>query len=126
MSKKHSATDSFGYAFSGIKNSIKDEPNLRFHILAGTVAIFMGFYFQLSLEKMAILVITIFSVIILELVNTVVEEIVNIIRPHYSPKAKLIKDISAAIVLLSSFAAIAVGLLLFAPYILQLLSSVTL
>ena len=120
MSKKGNFIKSFGYAGSGIKEAFQNEPNFRFHTLAGIIAIILGIIFHFSTIKFAILILTISFVIVLELINTCIEKIVDIISPNYSPVAKVVKDISAAVVLISAFAAIAVGLLLFLPQILPL------
>lgn len=124
MSHQVSFIKSLGHAADGIKAAFKDEPNFRVHTVAGSTAIIAGALLHFSPEKMAILVLTCLFVISFELLNTMIEEIVNIIRPEYSIKAKLIKDVSAACVLILAFAAVLVGLLLFGPYILQLLSAV--
>lgn len=125
MSKRNNIFSSFGYAGNGIKQAIKTEPNFRIHLIIAFAGIILAFIFQFSLLRWAILILTIAIVMVLELVNTGIEKIVDIIRPNYSPVAKLIKDVSAAAVLLSAFAAIAVGLLLFLPQTLQFLSFLT-
>ena len=63
---------------------------------------------------------TIALVIILELVNTSLETIVNLVEPDIKEQAKIAKDVSAAAVLISAGVSIAVGLLLFAPKIIAL------
>jgi diacylglycerol kinase len=125
MSKRNSMLKSFGYAGNGIREAFKTEPNFRIHTIAAVISIILAFYFQFSLIKFAILILTITLVIILELVNTAIEKVVDKISPTYSRLAKVAKDVSAAAVLISAFAAILVGLLLFGPYIAQLLSSAT-
>lgn len=125
MSKKNSMFKSFSYAGNGVKEAFQNEPNFRFHILAAIIAIALAIYFQFTFTKLAILVLTISFVIILELVNTAIEKVVDKISPNYSPLARVAKDVSAAAVLLSAFAAAVTGFLLFLPNILQLLSSLT-
>lgn len=113
---------SFSYAGSGIKEAFKSEPNFRIHIIVGILSVILGFFLKFSLEKFAILALTISFVIVLELINTVIEKLVDAISPNFSPEAKIIKDLSAGIVLISALSAVAVGLLLYLPSILQLLS----
>lgn len=122
MSSKHSGLKSFGYAGNGIKEAFQNEPNFRVHVIAGIIALILAIYFKFSVEKFTILILTIFFVIILELLNTAIEKVVDKISPNYSRLAKVAKDVSAAAVLLSAIAAVLVGLLLFGPYILQLVS----
>lgn len=123
MSKKNNYIKSFGYAGNGVKLAFKNEPNFRIHTAVAAVAVILAFYFEFSIEKFALLILTISFVIILELVNTSIEKVVDKVSPRYSPLAKVAKDVSAAAVLLSAISAILVGLLLFLPNILQLLSS---
>jgi len=59
-------------------------------------------------------------VLITELTNTVLERVVDILKPRIHPYARLIKDIMAAVVLISCFVAIAVGIIIFWPYIKEL------
>lgn len=123
MSKKHSAVKSFGYAGNGVKEAFQNEPNFRVHVIAGAISIILAFVFHFSATKLAVLVLTITLVIILELLNTAIEKVVDKVSPNYSPLAKIAKDVSAAAVLLAAFSAVLVGILLFLPNILQLLSS---
>ena len=122
MSKKQNIFSSFSYAGSGIKEAFKSEPNFRIHIVMGLLSVILGIFFKFSLEKFAILALTICFVIVLELINTVIEKLVDAVSPNFSPEAKVIKDLSAGIVLISALSAIAVGLLLYLPSILRLLS----
>jgi diacylglycerol kinase len=123
MSHKLPFYKSLGHALDGVKAAFIDEPNLQFHVFAGIMAVVTALILHFNDEKLAILILTITFVIILELINTIIEEIVNIISPDFSQKAKLIKDMSAAVVLISAFSAILVGILLFVPSILQYVSA---
>ena len=125
MSKRNSMVKSFGYAGNGVREAFKTEPNFRFHTIVGIIAILLAFYFQFTPVKFAILILTVMLVIILELINTAIEKVVDKISPNYSPLAKVAKDVSAAAVLISALGAVLIGLLLFLPNILQLLSSLT-
>lgn len=107
--------NSFKYAIRGISDALKSEPNLKIHFLLGSAAIILALFLKLSYTQLAILVITIFSVIAMELINTVIEKVMDIVSPEKSEKVRLIKDISAAMVLISAIAAILIGLLLFIP-----------
>lgn len=105
---------SFKYAIQGMKDAIKSEPNLSVHLLFGVIALIFAYFFEFNEVEFAILVITIFSVIILELINTIAEKLVDLNSTKISEPARQIKDISAAAVLLSTFSAVIIGILLFA------------
>jgi diacylglycerol kinase (ATP) len=121
MSKKDNIFRSFGYAFSGIVKAFKSEPNFRIHIIAATLSLVAAFFLNFAAYEWLILVFAILLVIILELVNTAIETVVDMVSPRYSLKAKVVKDVSAAAVMIAAFMAILVGIILFLPKILILL-----
>jgi len=119
MSKKESLVKSFGYAGRGIADALRDEPNLRIHFLVAALITVLGFVSKLDPVEWAILIICISAVITLELINTVLEEMIDLANPEISEAARKAKDISAAAVFISSVGAALVGLLLFLPRIFQ-------
>ncbi|MEK7188574.1 MAG: diacylglycerol kinase family protein [Patescibacteria group bacterium] len=121
MSKKVKISKSIAYAFSGIKEALTDEPNFKIHVLIGVLVSILAFYLNFSRQDWLILIFTIFFVLILELINTAIEEIVNLVSPEISQSAKIVKDVSAAAVLLGSILAVIVGAFLFIPKLLSLL-----
>lgn len=106
---------SFTYAFQGIKDALKSEPNLKIHFAIAILVIIFAKFLKFSNLEWAILILTIFLVITLEFINTVVEKLVDIVSPQISEKARVAKDISAAVVLLGAITSILVGLFLFIP-----------
>ncbi len=122
MGLHHSNKKSFSYAFSGIKTAFKNEPNLRIHLVIGLVAIVLALFLNFSLIEWILLVFTIYFVIVLELINTVLESVVDLVSPEIQPKAKIAKDVSAAVVLFAAATALIVGVLLFGPKIYALFS----
>ncbi len=118
MGVKHSTIKSFGFAFSGIKTALVQEPNFRIHIVIAILATAFAVYLGLSSLEWLILIFTIFFVLIMELVNTAIEAVVDIVSPEVQEKAKVAKDVSAAAVLLTSVLAVAVGALIFFPKLL--------
>ncbi len=108
---------SFKNAFWGLWYVIKKESNFRLEILAGVLVI--GAMFLAGLERWEIiaLIFVIFAVLILEMLNTSVERIVNMFKPRIHPYARIIKDITAGAVLLASVGAVVVGLVIFWPYL---------
>ncbi len=121
MGLRHSTKKSFIYALAGMKVAFKNEPNLKIHTFFAIAALVTGALLRLETLEWLILTFTIFWVISLELVNTVLEELVDLVSPEMEPHAKIAKDVSAACVLLSAFLSIIVGSLLFIPKILLLI-----
>ncbi|MCS7091796.1 MAG: diacylglycerol kinase family protein [Patescibacteria group bacterium] len=120
MGIKHSTIKSFGYALEGIKTAMKNEPNFRIHLAIALIILSAGFFFNLSAIEWIILAFTIFYVITMELLNTVIEAVVDLISPKYNPQAKIAKDVAAAGVLVASILSVIVGLILFTPKIANL------
>lgn len=115
MSKKHSTPKSFSFAFEGIKSAFKNEPNLRIHLLFATVVVFLGLILKLETLEFAIVVLTISLVITLELINTMLEALVDLVSPEIKPTAKFAKDVAAGAVLISAITSVIVGFLIFFP-----------
>ena len=120
MGLRHDTARSFKYAFSGIKTAYKNEPNLRIHTFFAIFAISLGAALGVSIIEWLLLTFTIFYVITLELLNTVLEAMVNMVSPEISPYARIAKDVSAACVLLAAFMSIIVGVVIFLPKIASL------
>lgn len=112
---------SFGFAFTGIYELVKSEPNARIHLLATMVAVAAGLYFGISLGEWLAVTIVIGMVWMAEAFNTVVEKLVDHLFPHRHETARLAKDISAGAVLLASIGALVCGIIIFLPKIIDLL-----
>lgn len=122
MSKTHSTFSSFSYAFSGIKLALKNEPNIRIHFIVAILVAILAYFLGFSQIEWIVLLFTIAFVLILELINTTLEEIVDMVSPGIKPRAKVAKDVSAAAVLISALLSVIIGAFLFLPKILPLLN----
>ena len=107
---------SFTYAFRGLGKTLKEEQNLQIQSIVGLVVIILGWYFRIEVEKWLILILVIGLVILMELINSAVERITDVLKPRLDSYVKEIKDIMAAAVMLASVIAIIVGLIIFLPY----------
>ena len=112
----------FGYAFNGLWYSFKSEAHLKIQLLAALVVIVLGFYFSVTSSEWAILLICCGSVISLELVNSAIEKLCDLITTEQNPKIKYIKDVMAGAVLVASMTAAVIGILIFYPYFKQFIS----
>lgn len=106
---------SFGYAFSGIAHAFKSQFNFRFHLVALLLVCIAGWYFRLSSGEWLWIVAAAGMVLFSELFNTAIEVLVDLVSPEIHPKAKIIKDVAAAAVLLTALTAIIIGLIVFIP-----------
>jgi len=122
MSRLRSLPQSFGYAFDGLRVAVKNEPNFRIHLTFGVSAVLLASVLKFSVFEWLLLLFTVSFVLILELFNTALEAIVNLVSPELKPHAKIAKDVSAAAVLLAAIMSIAVGFVLFLPKLMALLA----
>lgn len=113
---------SLEFALQGIKTVFKEERNMRTHVLMGIIAVVIGIVFGLSIAEWLWLLLVIFLVLVVEIINTVFENVVDMFTDfHFHPIGKKIKDMAAGAVLLTSGFAVIVGLLLFVPKIWQII-----
>lgn len=107
----------FGYAFAGIGYALKTQLNFKIHCLAMVLVILLGWYFKLTAQEWLWIALSCGFVMASELFNTAIEVLVDFISPEIHPKAKIIKDVSAAAVLIAALSAVVVGLIIFVPKI---------
>lgn len=105
----------FVYSFQGLVYSFKTQLNFKVHCLATILVIGLGLYKDLNLNEWLWITLAIAIVIILELINTAIEILVDIVSPQQNVKAGIIKDITAAAVLIGALMALVIGLVIFVP-----------
>jgi len=108
---------SFGYAWKGLFKTFHEEQNLRIQTIAGLLILILAGFFKVSPTHWAILILVIVLVLVAEIANSAVERITDVLKPRINTYVKEIKDIMAAAVMLSSIAAIIIGLIIFWPYL---------
>lgn len=84
------------------------------HIIATVLVVGLGLWQGLSATRWALLLLAIGGVWISEAFNTALERLCNVVSPEYHPLIKQVKDIAAAAVLMASFVAVGIGMLVFA------------
>lgn len=108
---------SFGYAWKGIRSCVGKEQNLSFHLIITVCVTIAGFAFDITRTEWLIVILCIGLVIAAELFNSAIERLVDLVSPQRNPLAGQVKDIAAGAVLVCALAAIAIGLIIFIPYI---------
>ncbi|MDE6476994.1 MAG: diacylglycerol kinase [Mycoplasmoidaceae bacterium] len=100
---------------------MKEESSLVVHFIIATIVIVVGIILNKYMTPVdwSIIVILIAIIIGMELLNTAIENIVDIIMFEYNAKAKKIKDISAAATLILTLASVVVGFIIFIPKIIE-------
>lgn len=113
--------DSFRYAFWGVKTAFEEERNLRTHIMAGLFVIGLSLFLNLDRNEWLWLLLVSYLVFVMEMINTVVENVVDLVTEEYHPIAKKVKDMAAAVVLVTTGFAAVIGIVILLPKILQIL-----
>ncbi len=112
--RKNKLYKSFGYAFEGIFNTIFYERNMQIHSLVTVLVVIFGIILKISLIEWFICMLLFAIVLSLELVNTAIEAVVDLVTEEKKPLAKKAKDAVAGAVLISAIsAAIMGGIILF-------------
>lgn len=109
--------NSFKYAFEGIFTAFKAEQNMKIHIIIMILVIILGIVLKISKIEWIICIILFGFVISLELVNTAIENTVDLITQEENPKAKIAKDVAAGAVLIAAITAVVIGFIIFVPKI---------
>jgi diacylglycerol kinase (ATP) len=104
---------SFNHAFEGIMYAARTQPNMRTHFIIALLVVLASLFLRLDRYYVVALVVIVAVVLALELVNTAVEAIVDLLTVTHHPLAKTAKDAAAGAVLVASIAAIVVGYLIF-------------
>lgn len=108
---------SFIYALHGIWSGVADQRNLKFQIAIAVVVIGAGFYVSITPLEWCIILLCIALVIGLELVNTALENLVDLVTIERNPLAGKIKDIAAGAVLTVSVISLIIGIIIFRKYL---------
>lgn len=111
---------SFRYALKGIKYAYHRDQNLRIHFGAAILVIIASILFRVNPFEMGILGIMILLVICTEMINSSIEQMVDLITLEHRKEAEIAKDVAAGMVLLATLGSIIVGFLIFLPHILKL------
>lgn len=107
---------SFQYAWAGVRYAFVTQRNFRIHTIIGMLAIALGLYLKATPVEMAILSLTSALVMVLELLNTALESVVDLtVGQSYHELAKIAKDCAAGAVLLSAIAALLVASFILLP-----------
>ena len=114
---------SFRYAAQGLGYSLLTQRNFRIHVTTGVLVFGLALWLQLSLDRLAVLVLTVTAVLVLELLNTAMEAAVDLaVGRRYHPLARIAKDCAAAAVLVAAVASLLIAVLLLLPPLLSRLS----
>ena len=111
---------SFLYAAKGLKYAFSTQRNFRIHVGFALGAFGLSFFLGLNKSDLAIMALTATSVLVVELLNTAIESVVDLaIGKRFHPLAQIAKDCSAGAVLLASISSVLIAVLLLLPPLLK-------
>lgn len=121
VEKNHHFKQSMQHAVNGIKTVFQDERNFRFDVVAAIGVVILGFLLNIERVEWYWIVFCIFLMFILEMLNTVVEQLVDLMVEHnYHLAAKKAKDVAAGVVLMGAIFVLIMASGIFIPKILQI------
>ena len=109
--------ESFKYALKGMRSSIDEQRNLKVQSVVAIITIGAGFYFRITAIEWCVILLVIGFVMGLEMVNSAVESLVDLVTKERKPLAGKAKDVAAGAVLFASIIAVVIGVLIFRKYL---------
>lgn len=113
---------SFGYALSGVRKCMLEGTNFRIHIFCSVLVFIAGLYLNISRTEWLIVLICTGFVLCMEMINTAIEQLCNVVHKEIHPGIKITKDIAAGAVLLSAVIAAICAAIIFIPKIFLLIN----
>ncbi len=110
---------SFKHAFNGFGILLREEHNARVHLAIASLVIIGAYYFNVSTTEWIVLILCMSSVITIEIINSAIENLADLVSEDFHPLIKKAKDLGAAAVLLTSFSAAIIGGIIFVSKIIE-------
>lgn len=118
---QQSLLKSFANAFAGMAYFFTNDRNGKIHLAITVIVIAASVALQVSAIEWMIVLLCIALVISLEMLNSALEKLCDLVEPNYHSTIKVIKDVSAAAVVLSAIISVVIGVIIFLPKIILLL-----
>jgi len=109
--------NSFNYAAAGLVRVFREEQSFRVQVVAAILVLCAMFVFDMKGLERAVLTLAIAMVLVLELMNSIFERVVDLLKPRVHLHVKEIKDVMAGTVLVAAVAAVLVGIMIMWPYL---------
>lgn len=113
----------FKYALQGLKTVWKEQFNFKIHLMVSGAVIAAGWFFRITVTEWLIVLVLIGLVLAMELMNSAVEYLTDLVSPQIHPLAGKAKDAGAAAVLLAATLSVVCGVIIFLPYLFKWLQS---
>lgn len=116
---------SFRHALRGVRVVFSSEQSFRIQFYIALCVLLLAIFFRVSLLELMILLFLVGAVLSLELINSIFERMIDAFKPRIHPVVRDIKDVMAGTVLIASLISVAVGVIIFYPYLLELVRVLT-
>lgn len=120
--QSHKLYGGFQYAIAGIVSGISQEANMKMHCLMTVLVVIAGFALRISAVEWCICLLLCGLIMALELVNTAMEAVVDLVTEERKPLAKVAKDTAAGAVLIAAIVAAIIGCIIFVPKVIVFLN----
>ena len=112
--------NSLQFAIEGLKKVHQNQRNFRIQTYFGLFALLLAFFLDLTGQQLLWISFAVMIVLIMESINTIIETLLDFLHPEYNEIVGLIKDISAAVVLIAAVFAVVIGCIIFGEAIFNL------
>lgn len=115
--KNKNFIDAWKKALGGIWYAIKTQRNVKVQLVIAVIVIIASIYFKVNITEAMFLTFATMLVIITEVINTAIEEAVNLCTDKFHPLAKISKDVAAGAVVLAALNAVIIAIFIIASKI---------
>jgi len=105
----------FKHAFDGCWWAFSTQKNFRIHFILSILVLSLAIWLRVSFQSFLLIVLAIFWGLTIEMANTAIEKLIDLITEEYHPKAKIVKDVAAGMMLILSFGLAVLGILILLP-----------
>lgn len=109
------------YSLEGLIYAYRHEKSLWIHAGISIVSIILGLVLQISLTQWSIILIGIGVILAIELINTAIEAVVDMVTLEYNDLAKIAKDCGSAATFVATTIGLIIGIVVFGPKILKII-----
>lgn len=99
---------------------VREELSFKVLAMCGIAVLAASYFLKVTQTEFLILILVIGTVLAVEALNTGLEELCDHVTPEEHPHIGRVKDLGSGATLLMLIAALAIGLVIFVPYVLAL------
>lgn len=115
---------SLNQARRGLSHTLRTQEHMKFHVVAGSGVLCIAGLLSVSTFEWLILILAIGCVIGAEVLNTAIEVVVDMVQPNFDQLARRAKDVASGAVLVAVIQAVAIGMIVFLPRLINFASEI--